>query len=142
MLAKPPLQTGVEAIGTKVTQVKVQNTRTRLQCWNGQDGVPKECAKLPFRHAVIDLLGKNLKYVTDLTSVDGISLMLPLPIMVLGTYDVVVAYREKLHEFWGTAREDSTRFIMIFTSENDPQYNLARKCMCICLPTAWKFPKV
>ena len=141
MLAKPPLQTGVEAIGTKVTQVRVSNTRTRLQCWNGQDGVPKECAKLPFRHAIIDLIGKNLKYVDDLTAVDGLSLMLPIPVILIGDYAVQVAYQTKLHDLWGAAREDSCRFIMIFTNENDPQY-LARKCMCILLPKTLKFPKV
>jgi hypothetical protein len=142
MLAKPPLKTGCEAIGTKVTQVRVQNTRTRMQCWNGTDGVPKECAGLPFRHALIDLRNKSIKFVEDLEAVDGLSIMQNLPVILIGNLYVVVAMKEKLYQFWGPAREDINRIVDVYTNESDTQFTYARRALCLMLPTGFKAPKV
>lgn len=142
MLAKPPLKTGSEAIGTKMIQVRVQDTRTRMQCWNGTDGVPKECAGLPFKHAVIDLRNKSIKFVEDMEVIPGLSLMQNLPVCLIGNLYVVVAMKEKLYQLWGPAREDVSRIVDVYTNEADTHFMYARRALCLMLPTAFKFPKV
>lgn len=141
-LTSPPLRTEVEAIGLRLTQIRVENTRTRLQCWVAGDGVPKESASLKFRAALIDLTDKSNKFIEDMKSVDGLAVMLNLPVMILGAREVVSLMRAKLMELWGAARVDVCRLIDVYHGESDAEYTMGKLVLCMMIPAVYEVPKV
>ena len=134
-MASEPLKTGTEALGTKVIQIRVENTRTRLQCWNGMDGLPQESAGLPLRHCIIDVLNKNIQYVRDLKAVDGSSIMVNLPVLIIGDGMVVQAMESKLKVIWGLHWTGATRYIDVYMNDTDPQFLFSKRSLCIILPS-------
>ena len=141
-MASPPMRTVVEPVGLKVTQIRVDSLHTKMQCWNGTEGMPSESAALKYKYCVIDLMGKSLKFVHDLPTLDGHQLMIRLPVLVLGEPLVVAACVTKLFALWGSTWMGTTRTIDVWTTEPDHHYNYSHRQLTVLLPSEWTFPKV